>query len=294
MKCNDCGQSRGVRLCQGDLDLCKKCEAKRFPAPSSSSSKHQDKDKMADREEQSQFSQILSTLASLSDKIEKIPTVERKLNDLQASVEYISTFFDMYKERMENIEAENKSLKEQLVSINDNLTTTQQELRDLQQYTRRNNLEIHGVPEQPDEDTDSLVVKVANSAGIHISTSDIDISHRLPSRTHAHPHPRPAPIIVKFTRRTIRNNIYSARKHIKNKSTRDMNIDNHTDTRIYINENLSPANKQLFYKANEKKKSLQWKFIWTMNGNILVRKNEESRAIRITSVNDIERLQYAH
>ncbi|XP_078000068.1 uncharacterized protein LOC144452789 [Glandiceps talaboti] len=172
-----------------------------------------------------------------------------------------------------------------------NLSTTQQELHDLQQYTRRNNLEIHGIPEQPDEDTDSIVTKVANTVGVRITSSDIDISHRLPSRSHQE-HITPAPIIVRFTRRTICNNIYAARKRLKNKSTKDINIGNHSDNRIYINENLSPANKQLFHKTNEKKKyNLKWKFIWTNNGRIFVKRNEEGRALKIITLHDIERMQ---
>ncbi|XP_078001141.1 uncharacterized protein LOC144453684 [Glandiceps talaboti] len=287
MKCNDCGQTRGVHLCQGGLDLCKKCAAKRFPQASSSTP--QDKAKMADKEDGNDLSQIMSHLAALNEKVDKIPTLANKIDDLQASVEYISSFFDMYKERMDRMEEDNKTLKDQLASATAKVTTMDRELQDLQQYTRRNNLEIHGIQEQPGEDTDALVMKVATAAGIRISQTDIDVSHRLPSRRQCS-NTKPSTIIVRFTRRTVRSNIYNARKNIKNKSTRDMNIDNNDQNRVYINENLSPTNKQIFYKANERKKMKKWKFIWTNKGKIFVKKSEEERAIMISSEGDIEQM----
>ncbi|XP_077977428.1 uncharacterized protein LOC144432989 [Glandiceps talaboti] len=289
MKCNDCGHSRGVRLCQGDLELCRKCEAKRFPPSSSNAAaKSQDNAKMADNGDNSQLTQIQSTLALLSEKIDKIPTVERKLSELQTSVEYISNFFDVYQKRMEEIQIENKNLKEQLEVVSGNMSTTQKELQDLQQYSRRNNLEIHGVPEHPDEDTDTIVKKVAEASGVNISKYDIDISHRLATKTHNEN--KPTPIIVKFTRRTVRNAIYNGKRNIKNKTSKDMNIDNDTQNCIYINESLTPSNRQLFNKVNEKKKALRWNYIWTYNGTIYVRRCQGDPAIKISSVQDINRM----
>jgi len=46
----------------------------------------------------------------------------------------------------------------------------------------------------------------------------------------------------------------------------------YTGDQIYINENLNPAMKQLFYQANKKRRKLDWKYIWTKNGTIYAKK----------------------
>lgn len=58
----------------------------------------------------------------------------------------------------------------------------QQEVLDLQQYTRRNNLEIVGVPTTPGEDIYALLKSLANYLHIKFAREEISVAHRLPSR----------------------------------------------------------------------------------------------------------------
>ena len=85
------------------------------------------------------------------------------------------------------------------------------DLDDLQQYSRRNNLRIFGIPEKSDEQTDQLVCGVAEKIGVRITAQDIDRSHRVGKRiqqstqgdSYAHAarngqRSQPRPIIVKL------------------------------------------------------------------------------------------------
>ena len=75
----------------------------------------------------------------------------------------------------------------------------------LEQYSRRENIRIHGVPEESDEDTTSVAVAIMNEAvapensedpPVKVFTrSDVSIAHRLPSRGGS------KPIVVRFVRR---------------------------------------------------------------------------------------------
>ncbi|KAK3730884.1 hypothetical protein QZH41_002977 [Actinostola sp. cb2023] len=47
-------------------------------------------------------------------------------------------------------------------------------------YGRKHNLEIHGVPEEKEEDLDEVVSKVAECVGVDMEEEDVDIVHRLP------------------------------------------------------------------------------------------------------------------
>ncbi|XP_077987777.1 uncharacterized protein LOC144442339 [Glandiceps talaboti] len=104
----------------------------KFPA-SPGSSKSSDKAKMADSEEQTKLSQILSILTQLDQKINKIPEIEEKLANLQTSVDWLHTKFDKHTRHMEK---ENKELKDKLEILEDKLWSTEEELEDLHEHVR--------------------------------------------------------------------------------------------------------------------------------------------------------------
>ncbi|XP_070546414.1 uncharacterized protein [Ptychodera flava] len=244
-----------------------------------------------DKEIKSQLSEIMETLALLGKQIEKISSVENRLSDPQKSVTYVSEYFENFRKEIKEIQldtvqlkANNDRLQDQLTVTQRELSNTQEELHDLQQYSRRNNIEIHGIPQRNGEDTNDIVVRVAAAVGVDITPNDIDISHRLPSRQNPNQerHQPPA-IIVKFVRRSVRNSIYYARKNLRGQTPNQIRIGDNNTNNIYINENLTPTMKRLFHQVNERRKQLKWRFIWTSNGKIFTRKDETSEVISVSS-----------
>ena len=57
-----------------------------------------------------------------------------------------------------------------------------------------------------------------------------------------------------------------------------------------INENLCASTKNLFYKANQLKKSNRWNSIWTYNGTIKLKRNDQSQTITIHNKNDLSKI----
>ena len=55
----------------------------------------------------------------------------------------------------------------------------------------------------------------------------------------------------------------------------------------FINESLTKMNKELFKKVRKQCKDKNFQYVWTKNGNILVRKNGESSIKRITSEDEL-------
>ena len=51
---------------------------------------------------------------------------------------------------------------------------------------------------------------------------------------------------------------------------------------IFINEQLTPGSRRLFNIASAKKRDPNWKFIWTKNGIVFLRKDEQSNIIKCT------------
>jgi len=51
--------------------------------------------------------------------------------------------------------------------------------------------------------------------------------------------------------------------------------------RLCINKNLTKFRRRLFWNAKQKAKANGYEFYWTVNGNVFVRKSDDSAAILI-------------
>ena len=103
------------------------------------------------------------------------------------------------------------------------------------------------MPEGEQENTNELVMKIGNLIGVNINESDISVSHRFPKPSYSSRaregmpgfntnHPK---IIVKFVRRVTKEQFYRARKHLKDKSTRDIGFSTASVNKIFISESLT-------------------------------------------------------
>ncbi|KAH3836756.1 hypothetical protein DPMN_110131 [Dreissena polymorpha] len=95
-----------------------------------------------------------------------------------------------------------------------------------EQYSRRNNIKIRGLPDTDPRETalDSAkkIVQFLKEKDIaSLSLSDIDIAHRLPNT-----HNKNRDIIVRFVSRLVRDEVMSQRRKLKN-------------TGVFINEDLT-------------------------------------------------------
>ena len=70
-------------------------------------------------------------------------------------------------------------------------------LDDLEQYSRKNSLEIVGIPESIREN-ESAVLKIANALNVQVKPEDIDICHRVKRK-------RSSPIIVRFVSHKVKS-----------------------------------------------------------------------------------------
>ena len=170
-----------------------------------------------------------------------------------------------------------KDLQKEIVAIQD-------EINNIQQYLRVNNLEIVGlpVPNEGESEETLLLNALNNLEGIDnpIRHEDIDISHPLNSNRKDE-----KPVhIVRFLSRKTKNMVLTAKKQEDNKQYKFRNKD------IYINEHLSKQNRALFAAAQERKKNLNYKYCWTRSGVVNMRKTDNSQIITISGTEDLTNL----
>ena len=99
-------------------------------------------------------------------------------------------------------------------------------------------------------------------------------------------------IIVKFTRRDVRNKFYSNRKNLTSKKVKELpDLNLHSDDNVYVSEFLTPYKKKLFGNANKLTKRLKWKFIWTNNGRIYIKEKENTSVFTFNTQEDLNKFE---
>lgn len=245
--------------------------------------------------DEAKFKDLLKeALEAQEAKLQKL--LDAKLQPLTKSLDFICNSYDDLMKRSEKLEAsvqslksENKILLSQVSNLSNELFQSKKDINDLEQYGRRESLEIKGIPTTQDEDTDEIVKSIGSLINVDINDEDISISHRLkPSRYSK----GPPNIIVKFHRRNVRDYFLKARSSLRNHTTADLpGLGRQLKNKIYISENLTAKNKELFHKSLEVKKKYNFRFIWTRYGNIFMRKDASSPPVKITSQLDLDNIE---
>jgi hypothetical protein len=199
-----------------------------------------------------------------------------KLDDYTAQLAKQSELINNLVGTVDVLTRENDTLKNRVVDL-------ESKLEDLQQYSRRNCIEIQGVPEERNEDVVGTVTRVGESLGFPIAEGMLDACHRLARG----PNQKHRPIIVKFVRRFDKDSLLARRRLKPNFCTRDLGIQDNETHPIFLNECLSPARKRLLAEARVLQRQNKFKFLWVRNGSIRVRKVEGGPVIIISSKNDL-------
>ena len=182
------------------------------------------------------------------------------------------------------LRSENTGLQQHVKALEAKTSLAESDMENLKQYLRRDMLEIHGIPVTSGENTNSLVKKVVNliEPDLELADQEISTSHRLPAAEGHIP-----PIIVKFTRRDTRNRIYSQKRNLSSKKASDIGFQQ--QSRIYLNESLTQKSRMLLKKVKEFKINHHYKFLWTRQGKVFLKKNEsQSQIASSTSMEEFE------
>ncbi|XP_077981844.1 uncharacterized protein LOC144436857 [Glandiceps talaboti] len=300
MKCGDCDNRKGsVKLRQGDLMLCGKCNSKRFGKPVTRSDSAEGKmaaprlgdDIPTTDHFQRLLQPIIMQLTNIATDIQEVKLTQTELNN---SMDFFIAKYEEMSTRVETIERANIKLQHENTQLSQQLKIVEDDLASLNQYNRRTNLEVSCVPEKDGEDVIGTVISIFKKTNPAIDENDIDIAHRIGVQNKrgnaaaATTQTRPRPIIVRFTTRKSRNEVYDNRKKLKNTNAKDFGLD--STAKIYINENLLPATRQLLYKVNTQRKQARYQFMWTNNGKIYVKKDTQSRPLIISRETDLSRI----
>ena len=118
---------------------------------------------------------------------DEIATLKAEISQLSNSQEFICAQYDILKVENDELKKENATQSKELRTLSANSTKTEKKadtdaikLDGIDQYSRRQNLEFHGVPQTSNENVVDIVVKIGKVLGVDINQNDSSTAHRLP------------------------------------------------------------------------------------------------------------------
>ena len=232
---------------------------------------------------------------------ESIKALKDRCLQIEKPQEYISSKYDeltqafqLSKKQASHFEESLGHQEETIAAIQDSMDDLYNTIDDLQQYSRRDCLEVSGITKVPNENLRTLITELGALIDVKLTLDEISTVHRLPDTVKIKDR-----LIVKFTRRDKRNELYSSRRKLHGKTTKDIPSLAHKSTtsgtsRIFINESLTANRRRLFSRVNDFKKAQKFKFIWTQNGKIHLKQSETARAFIFTKDMEFEEFLATH
>ena len=235
---------------------------------------------------------------------EEIKTIRKEVNEIrnglheqERSTQFISDCYEEMKQTnkmlLAKVNALEKSDSKQIcATLEQKLLLEAQERKQLEENIhmtinplelerRASNLELCGLEEKTGEN----VLQKVNDIISKISPGDagIEEAFRIGPKTNRDGSvKKKRSILIRFKSANYRNNALENKTNLKK-----LNSEHGT---LFLNENLPLNLKVLLGKANNLRKERGYKFLWTKNGTILVRKLDNTPAIAIKKISDLDKI----
>ena len=175
-----------------------------------------------------------------SEHLAQITALKAEIEELRSSQEFNSAKYDDLVTECKELKKINKlqeqeimKLKSQSMKLRARGDEEEEKVDAIEQYGRRRNLEISGIPIKDGKNTNKIMGKIAKLVNVELSADKISISSRLavkPKRTACTENginteePQPPSIIVHFLSRDVCNQIYRSRKLLRKADLKNFSV----------------------------------------------------------------------
>lgn len=229
---------------------------------------------------------------------EILAPIERKLKsdigEVNASIQSLQLKIDERSEQMKALQTAN-------VDLSDKLWKERAARDELEQYSRRENLLFTGIPatiaertaaaqteqthltaETSETTTNKVISFCKDVLHVNIESSDISIAHRCKQRRGSNV----PPVLVRFIRRSKRDEVFRAKFHLK-----AYNANRSPDDRAYVNEDLTESNRKLLGTARKAVSDSKLDSAWSSNCRIFVKTlAPDGRRLAVTTIQRLNEL----
>ena len=201
--------------------------------------------------------------------------LKKEISDLKSELELKSGLIDELRQELD-ILAESKTDDDQFVEV-------ERDTAELQQYIRRNNIEIAGIPDSVKQNNlEEQVIKIAKAVNVEISSNDIEACHRLNASRYQK---GPKRTIVRFVNRKHAEKLLKRAKQFgTHKVLEKANLSN----KIFINNNLCSYYRFLWGKVKALYERHVIDSFWVFNGVINLRfADNKGETMKVTHINEL-------
>lgn len=241
----------------------------------------------------SEVSKIKDDIRSHVSKIisQELKPIKAEIENVKSSLCHVSDQFESLTKRMDKIETDMKTYKSLNLDLN-SLKSAVVKLESLnsncEQWSRRSNIEIYGIPEKKSENLFDILKILSERAQYGIDPkSDIDFITRVaPKKSDSR---KTKPILIRFLARYKKDDFLSRLRKLKLKAS-DIGF-SACDNPIFFNEHLTSSNKSLLQQTKTIAKEKQYAYVWVKNCAIFARRNDTSPVINISTDQDLNKLK---
>lgn len=232
-----------------------------------------------------------SEIAAMRIELSNINSIFEKLSH---AVQGLDSRIGSLEQRVQILEDRPAAASSEVKDLTDTVERLKLELNDRDQELLTTEVEIAGIPETKNENPIHLAVLVAQKLSVEVDPKDIVCAERVGMRRTTDndvgaDNGRPRALAVRLTRRALRDELLHAARRARGADTAGFDLPG-TPRRFYVNERLTRTNRQLFYKARQEGSRLNWKYVWTRDGRIYVRRQPNTQALRVRSEDDLEKI----
>ena len=222
--------------------------------------------------------EFTSIITSFKDEMyQKFESMNNRLNTMENSIKSIisdqvnESIMQVKNSVIEALKEDNLKMQRKVETLEEQLAENDAYINKLDQYNRRNNIEIQGIPSSVSDDAlEGEVIDIFKCLNISIQNTDIEGCHRLGKAN-------PQNTIVRLVNRKF---CYEALE----KQVNNHGLGFEPSTKLFISENLTPLNQQLASMCKELKRAGRIHSCWSSKGVVRLRRTMNERGISITNL----------
>lgn len=242
------------------------------------------------------LNEVSSKITNMQAEMKLIHVIQQDLQQVRSDIgdlnKTINARLDQLSARVDAIESQVsvvEGLKTEVDALKVQVGAVLEEGYKSEQWVRRSNIQINGVPQKNGENLIKIVKSLADRSGFPlVPETDIDFVTRVAVKNDVEGK-KCKPVILKMQSRYKKDDFLVSLRRLKDVKACDVGFAGMTG-RIYFNDHLSSRNKHLFQQAKLRAKEKNYTFCWVRNCTIMVRKTEKSPVLHITSEESLKKI----
>ena len=263
---------------------CKKCDAIHVAASKQLSSEKSPHLAISDTSKRYMNDHMKTSMEENQKTLREINQKLSNLEDLKVDIAGINKYMELLNKKIDELHQQNKEKDakiqqlEQKVSV---IPQLEERLNRYEQHMIKNNAEISNVPKEID--AMQAVLLLAKEVGVALEERDISDAYRKK---------KTGKIIAKFHATTTKQKFLKQckAKRLKSADIWHARKENTPNEVIYVNDELTPFFMKLLWVTKRTAKEKNWKYVWVKEGNVLVKKDEDSKVFLIHNEEDLTKM----